>query len=77
MEEDAEFPSLTLVKRGLIVEALRFTEGNKTRAARILEMSRTTLWRKLREFEITEHEWRMVPKNGRIDSALLWGSVRR
>ena len=37
-------------KRKEVFEAMKAARGNKTRAAAILGVSRTTLWRKLREF---------------------------
>jgi hypothetical protein len=58
MMNSPEFPSWTLVKRQLIVEALRFTEGNFKKAAELLDMGRTTLYRKIQEFEIQPEEWR-------------------
>jgi len=75
MMNSPEFPSWTLVKRQLIVEALRFTEGNFSKAAELLDMGRTTLYRKIREFEIRAEEW--CPKKtpmevGRWTDLLLW-----
>ena len=37
-------------ERLMIVEALREAEGNRTRAAAILGMGRTTLWQKLKAY---------------------------
>jgi len=34
------------------VEALRLADGQKSRAAELLGMSRTTLWRKMREHRV-------------------------
>ncbi|HUX13226.1 MAG TPA: sigma 54-interacting transcriptional regulator [Spirochaetia bacterium] len=41
------------LERGRIVQALRSTSFNKIRAAEILGMSRTTLWRKMRELNVS------------------------
>jgi DNA-binding NtrC family response regulator len=36
------------------MEALGFTKGDRGEAARLLQISRTTLYRKLKEYQITE-----------------------
>lgn len=41
-------------ERRRIVEAVRAARGHRTEAAKLLGMSRTTLWRKLREFGIAQ-----------------------
>lgn len=41
-------------ERALITAALEDAQGGRTRAAEILGMSRTTLWRKIREYGIDE-----------------------
>jgi DNA-binding NtrC family response regulator len=41
-------------ERIAIIEALREAEGNRTRAAALLGMGRTTLWQKLKAYEIAE-----------------------
>ena len=45
-------PSTPKLERSMIEQALTETSGNRTRAARILGMSRTTLWRKIKEYSI-------------------------
>jgi two-component system response regulator AtoC len=42
------------LERERLIEALREADGKKTEAADILGISRTTLWRKLREHEISD-----------------------
>jgi two-component system response regulator AtoC len=42
------------LERERLIEALRDADGKKTEAAEILGISRTTLWRKLREHEISD-----------------------
>lgn len=37
-----------------IINALNITKGNKTEAAKILGLGRTTLWRKIKEYEIED-----------------------
>ncbi len=46
-------PLLETEKRA-IMEALGFTKGDRGRAARLLKISRTTLYRKLKEYQITD-----------------------
>ena len=50
---------LTVVEavRAAIVVAMRATGGDRPAAARLLMIGRTTLYRKLREFEIRRDEW--------------------
>jgi two-component system, NtrC family, response regulator AtoC len=45
-------PTLVELERQRIVEALRRTAGRKGKAAELLGMSRSTLWRKLRELNL-------------------------
>ncbi|WDP92929.1 MAG: sigma 54-interacting transcriptional regulator [Desulfobacter sp.] len=40
------------VEREMIMDALRKSKGKKARAAQLLDMSRSTLWRKLKQFGI-------------------------
>ncbi|MGM0557822.1 MAG: sigma-54 interaction domain-containing protein [Myxococcota bacterium] len=42
------------LERQRLIEALREADGKKTEAAELLGISRTTLWRKLREHEISD-----------------------
>lgn len=42
------------LERSRLINALRQTDGRKTDAAELLGISRTTLWRKLREHEISD-----------------------
>lgn len=61
MDQDDKFftpKSQTDVLRELIINTLRHTQGNRKRAAEILMMGRTTLFRKIRDLEIQEKEWR-------------------
>jgi transcriptional regulator of acetoin/glycerol metabolism len=50
---------LTMVeaKRAAIVAALREAGGSPDGAAYMLEIARSTLYRKMREFEIQPREW--------------------
>ena len=43
--------SFEVQERKDILEALEKAKGNKTRAAKVLQMSRTTLWRKMQEMD--------------------------
>ncbi|WP_446680547.1 helix-turn-helix domain-containing protein [Arthrobacter methylotrophus] len=47
--------------RDAIVAALRDAEGNKSRAAEILGIGRTTLYRKMRALKIDDEERMMAP----------------
>ena len=40
------------VQRQMIIDALKTAQGKKNKAAQILGMSRSTLWRKIRQYEI-------------------------
>ncbi len=42
------------VERDRILQALRETRGNKTKAARLLGYSRVTLWKKMQKFHVSE-----------------------
>lgn len=54
---DLEF-SLAHVERSAIERAVRFARGNKRKAARLLRISKTTLYRKLRHYDaIDDHEY--------------------
>ncbi|NJL19538.1 MAG: hypothetical protein HC901_04705 [Bdellovibrionaceae bacterium] len=46
---------LESLEKSAIMQALRETGENKTKAARLLGISRRTLHRKLREFAVPEH----------------------
>ena len=41
-------------ERRAIMDALGFTKGDRGKAARLLQISRTTLYRKLKEYQIGE-----------------------
>jgi len=45
-----EFPSLDVLEREYIEHILEYSNGKKTKAANILGIDKTTLWRKLRKF---------------------------
>ncbi len=47
-------PSLSLIERGHIEEVLRFTGGNKARAARILGITAATLYNKLKVYKAAD-----------------------
>lgn len=51
----AGLPLLGLTERRAIEQILRRTNGNRTRAARELGVSRVTLWRKMRKLGIPAH----------------------
>jgi two-component system response regulator AtoC len=55
MDQDHDPPQITAreLERRRLVEALRRSEGRKGEAARLLGVSRSTLWRKLREHRIS------------------------
>jgi transcriptional regulator of acetoin/glycerol metabolism len=44
-------------KRNAIVAALRETHGNVDGAAYLLDVGRTTVYKKIGEYEIKPHEW--------------------
>ena len=44
--------TLKEMERDAIVAALRETQGNKARAAALLEIDRSTLYKKLKDYEI-------------------------
>lgn len=48
-------------ERGAIVAALAEADGNKSRAADILGIGRTTLYRKMRALKIDDDERRVAP----------------
>ena len=47
-------PSLTEMERTAIVRALEYTKGDRVMAAHLLGIGRTTLYRKLKEFRLTD-----------------------
>jgi DNA-binding NtrC family response regulator len=47
-----QFSTSELAERRRIVDALRQTGGNRTRAAELLGVSRVTLWKKMSRFDI-------------------------
>ena len=53
---EQEFVSLIELEEEYINHVLRCCEGRKTRAAKVLGIDKTTLWRKLRRYE-SQHEW--------------------
>ncbi len=52
--EDEDALDLKEIERRSILEALNKTGGRKAEAAELLQMSRTTLWRKLKEHRLIE-----------------------
>lgn len=53
---DREFVSLVELEQEYISHVLRCCDGRKTRAAKVLGIDKTTLWRKLRRYE-SQSEW--------------------
>lgn len=53
--------SLAKVERAAIVRALIEAGGVKEKAYRLLGIGRSTLYRKLRAYEITEAEYKKAP----------------
>ena len=51
---DKEFLSLEELEQGYINHVLKCCKGKKTKAARVLGIDKTTLWRKLRRYESGE-----------------------
>lgn len=51
-EKFALEPAVEQFERGLISEAIEHCKGNKTKAARLLEISERTLWYKLKKYEM-------------------------
>ena len=49
VDTEATFPTLREIERLHVVRALRLAQGNKTKAALLLGISRMTLYRKLSE----------------------------
>lgn len=52
---------LDQIEREAILQVARLCKGNTTEMARILGISRTTIWRKLKEFSITADDFRTRP----------------
>jgi two-component system response regulator HydG len=52
-EEDEIIPLAVQEKRA-ILDAIRVTNGDKLRAAKLLEIGKTTLYRKLKEYGIAD-----------------------
>jgi len=49
----SSFLDRTVVDEGaLILQALKQSGGNKTKAAEMLGMNRSTLWRKMRKYDV-------------------------
>jgi transcriptional regulator of acetoin/glycerol metabolism len=57
-------PSLAQAERAHIVRVLEAVQWNKKEAARVLEISRGTLYRKIEEYQL-EPEARAVSRRGR------------
>lgn len=55
-DAETEIPMLRDMQRDLVAQALRQTSGNKRQAALRLGISRATLWRKLRSYDILADE---------------------
>jgi len=53
---DENFMSLELLEEKYINHVLQCFKGKKTKAAKILGIDKTTLWRKLRRYDISEEE---------------------
>lgn len=52
-------------RRRLVLLALRQARGHKAEAARLLDVSRTELWRRMNQLGIGEDDWRsVVPREG-------------
>jgi DNA-binding NtrC family response regulator len=56
-------------QKRLIVFALRNARGNRAGAAKILEVSRSELWRRMGELSIGEDDWRTIPAPGPASDA--------
>ena len=54
-EQPTAVPSTTVAERRRLLEALDSSGGHRGKAAALLGMSRTTLWRKLREHRLHSH----------------------
>jgi len=50
--------SLSEIERQALLQAARLCNGNVSQMAKILEIGRTTVWRKLKEFEISPEDFR-------------------
>jgi two-component system response regulator AtoC len=46
-------PAIEALERQLITEALAATQGNKSKAAKLLEISERSLWYKLSQYQMT------------------------
>ena len=57
---------LAEIEKRHILSTLRWTHGNKTRAAKVLGISRQTLREKLKSYGIQEPEERTVDPSGQI-----------
>ena len=53
--EREDFMTLAELEKNYILEVLNATKGNKSETARILNINRASLWRKLKQFEEEVH----------------------
>jgi PAS domain S-box-containing protein len=51
-EKDILEDSLTDIKKQRLIAALQTTEGNKSKTARILGLSRTSVWKQMKQFDL-------------------------
>jgi transcriptional regulator of acetoin/glycerol metabolism len=49
-----EFVTLEQHEKAYISKVLKATRGNRTKAARLLDLPRTSLWRKIRKYALSE-----------------------
>ena len=56
VEEQLGFPTLAQVERAHILRALQHCGGQPSKAAKLLRIGRTTLYRKLREYGVSTPE---------------------
>lgn len=55
--------SIKEVERDMIIQALRQTEGNKNRAAKVLGIGRATIYRKMKLYSL---DWNMIKRGIKV-----------